>query len=86
MKNFVIPALAFVSAIGMSFTTANTKEQASDYVLLPNDTWRAFSEVDCGQGEQACQAMVDGNGPFQVYDEQDTDTPKEGSGTLIIVP
>ena len=83
--NFLIPALAFVSAIGMSFTTLGTN-QASDYVLLPDNTWRAFPEVDCGQGNQPCQATVDGDGPFQVYDEQDTDMPKEGNGSLIILP
>ena len=75
----LLPALAFVSTIGMSFTTVNTKEQASDYIRV-NNSWLEIDEQNCSNQEDdpyTCQVSTSVNGPtFDVYDEMDLDTRK----------
>ena len=67
--NFLIPALAFVSAIGMSFTTATQQDPMNDYIQR-NGQWEQIQEVTCENGSEQCQVILDGEGPFTVYDEE----------------
>lgn len=72
----LIPALAMIFAIGMSFTTLKMdgKEKTdvqSDYVRN-NGSWLAIDEQDCPVGKYTCRVKFQENGsPYDVYDEMD---------------
>ncbi len=83
MKNFLIPALAFVSAIGMSFTTAN--QQESDYIRV-DDQWEAIPEINCSPQSDDCLVTKGGEGPFVVYDTMDLNSEKEGDASITVLP
>ncbi|MDN3594390.1 DUF6520 family protein [Zunongwangia endophytica] len=80
---FLIPALAFVSAIGMSFTTAN--QQESDYIRV-DDQWEAIPEINCSPQSNDCRVVRGGEGPFDVYDTMDLNSKKEGDGSITVLP
>ena len=65
---FLIPVLAMIIGIGMSFTTAELGEaQAYDYIR-ENNGWTRISEIDCGEiGPNNCEVLLDGN-VHEVYD------------------
>lgn len=84
MKNLklILPMLAFIFAIGLTFATANPesepepKELANDYLLI-NGSWEAIPEQDCSYGQFTCQVEIGEGGPvYEVYDEMDETTLK----------
>lgn len=88
-KLFLIPIMALLVVLGMSFTSfeSETEEQpiviASDYVLL-NGNWVAIAEQDCNQGPHTCKVKFSENGqPYEVYDEMSDLEPKPSSSTII---
>lgn len=83
--NFLIPALAFVSAIGMSFTTATQQDPMNDYIQR-NGQWEAIPEINCSPQSNDCRVVRGGEGPFEVYDIMDLNSKKEGDGSITVLP
>ena len=86
IKNFILPVLAFIFAIGISFAAAHHKVvpklQAYDYILV-NGSWEPIPEQDCGTGNSTCKVQLEPNGqPFPVYDEMNSPNPKPGDGSV----
>jgi len=91
-KLFLIPAVALLAVLGMSFTnlaSANKVQPevfANDYVFA-NGNWRAVPEQNCTSGTVTCRVQFGGNGPiYDLYDEMDLSTKKNQSdGTVIVL-
>jgi len=91
-KLFLIPIMALLVVLGMSFTNLGSEieEQpevvANDYVN-DNGTWRAVPEQNCTRGNEVCRVQFGAGGPiYDLYDEMDLSTKKEQSdGTIIIL-
>jgi|NGEPerStandDraft_5_1074534.scaffolds.fasta_scaffold39336_2 hypothetical protein len=93
-KLFLIPIMALLVVLGMSFTSfgSEVEEQpkvevvASDYVLL-NGNWTAIPEQSCSGTTYTCRVKFQENGQeYAVYDEMDDQEPKRSSArkaTLI---
>jgi len=84
MKNlkFILPMLAFVLAIGMSFAFVGTVDPQFDYVDTgdPNNPL-AIPETECITGTQfSCEVqLVEGGIEYQVYDDKDLNIEKTGA-------
>tara|TARA_B100000378_G_scaffold238632_1_gene206188 strand:+ start:110 stop:571 length:462 start_codon:yes stop_codon:yes gene_type:complete len=79
-KLFLIPAMALLVVLGMSFTSMGDEtdnyatDVASDYVIL-NSNWKAIPEQDCTTGQYDCLVKFSENGqPYKVYDEMNVNT------------
>lgn len=91
-KLFLIPAMALLVVLGMSFTSLGSETEvqpeavANDYVY-DNGNWRAIPEQNCTGGTQTCQVQFGTNGPiYDLYDEMDLATKKQQSvGNTIII-
>ncbi len=92
-KLFLIPAMALLVVLSMSFTNMASATDiqpevfANDYVL-DNGNWRAIPEQSCTGGTEVCRVQFGVNGPiFDLYDEMDTNTRKESSadGEPIVI-
>ncbi|UBZ08631.1 DUF6520 family protein [Salegentibacter mishustinae] len=94
-KLFLIPIMALLVVLGMSFTSfgSEIEEQpevevvANDYVLV-NGNWTAIPEQNCSGTTYTCRVKFQENGQeYAVYDEMDDDQePKRSSArdaTLI---
>jgi hypothetical protein len=85
-KLFLIPAMALLVVLGMSFTSENPepeiKDQANDYLLI-NGQWEEIAEQPCTtSGPEDCRVQLGENGPiYQVYDEMNTSTLKKGTSS-----
>ena len=81
-KLFLIPIMALLVVLGMSFTNLGSEieEQpevvASDYIRV-NGNWQPISEQDCNTGSYDCKVKFTENGQeFRVYDEMDLSSLK----------
>jgi hypothetical protein len=91
-KLFLIPAMALLVVLGMSFTDTGSETDgqteiiASDYVQI-NGNWRAVPEQNCTGGTETCQVQFGANGPiYDLYDEMDLNSLKKDSeGDPIII-
>ncbi|GGX00725.1 hypothetical protein LY54_03302 [Salegentibacter mishustinae] len=84
-KLFLIPAMALLVVLGMSFTSLGSETDiqpepvANDYVLL-NGSWQSIPEQACDPGGEICQVQFGENGPvYDVYDEMDRNTRKSST-------
>ena len=81
-KLFLIPAMALLVVLGMSFTSENPepeiKEQANDYLLI-NGRWEEIAEQSCTTtGPEDCQVQLGEDGPiYRVYDEMNVSSLKK---------
>lgn len=81
-KLFLIPAMALLVVLGMSFTSENpepeVKDQANDYLLI-NGEWEEIAEQPCTTtGPEDCRVQLGENGPiYRVYDEMNISTLKK---------
>ena len=85
MKNKVLlPLLASVFAVGMSFTTVEVDvDPANDYIRQ-GSIWHAIPEMNCQPSNNACLVQLEPEGPvYQVYDAPDLSTPKPGTGVIF---
>ena len=82
---FLLPVLAMIVAIGMSFTTANSSNNpTTDYIFVDGDFQDLEMELNCGTGNVDCQVELEEDGqPHFVYDDDDLLTRKKGSGVII---
>lgn len=85
MRNyFLLPALAIIFAIGMSFAH-NEKEHdpSTDYILVDGKFEPIDMEVDCGSGDETCRAQFELDGPiYEVYNAANPNSLKEGDGEV----
>ena len=80
---FVLPMLAFVLAIGMSFAFTNATEDdyyVTGYVIIENEQYPV--EVNCDLNtNQNCTVEIDGlSGEFTVFDALTNQPIKDGTG------
>lgn len=81
-----LPMMAIICAIGMSFATANAGDQTKDYLYLGNGSWMEIDEIDCGSGDEICEAQLGENGPvYEVYDEENLNTRKDTDSEVPFV-
>mgnify|MGYP003131732312 CR=1 FL=1 len=92
-KLFLIPAMALLVVLGMSFTSLGSETEvqpkavANDYILV-NGNWEAVPEQTCTGGDETCRVQFGEEGPiYDLYDEMDLDTLKEESvdGEPIVI-
>ena len=84
MKKIVlIPIMALLVALGISFTTFGSETDTdpltltNDYILIGGN-WQPIAEQDCSGGQYHCQVKFSENGlAYDVYDEMDVNTLKE---------
>ena len=81
---FLLPVLAAIFAIGMSFTTVNAvSDPNTDYILIRGNFEPIGMELDCDPGTQSCRVQLEPNGTiYDVYDAADPNTLKIGSGVV----
>ncbi|WP_335965128.1 DUF6520 family protein [Galbibacter sp. PAP.153] len=97
MKNLklMLPMLAFIMAIGMSFAFVNKASDenlyATKYVLLdPSDpsnpeSWAAI-EIECGAGPQNCTVTYQPSGEtFEVYDTPSLNNRAESNTEVVTI-
>jgi hypothetical protein len=76
---FLLPVLAAVFAIGMSFTSVKSVVLANDYVL-DDGTWIVIAEQNCPSGLKTCRVQFgEGGQIFDVYDEMNLSTKKKNT-------
>ena len=87
MKNlkFLLPMLAFIFAIGMSFANVEkVNDPTTDYYLDNGNFVPIGMELTCGSGNIICKVQLEQNGPERdVYNDADPKTLKRGNGTVI---
>lgn len=84
---FLLPMLAMIVAIGMSFTTlSSSSDPNNDFLYLGDDSWITISEQDCSPGEHTCRVRYGANGPvMDVYDAKTLSTKKSSTSDVIVV-
>jgi|TARA_R100000789_G_scaffold62867_1_gene59784 hypothetical protein len=85
-RKLMLPMMAFICAIGMAFATNAIQQDPMNDYIRKDGSWEAIQEVNCEPGSSDCQALVEGEGPFTVYDAQDLNSAKPGNGVIIILP
>lgn len=93
MKNLklVLPMLAFVLAIGLSFAFVNTTEDkdtfATKFILVEEPNGWATITVNCDPQMQDCTVRYsdDLSTVYTVYDTKSQSDPAEGNGTVITI-
>lgn len=86
---FLLPVLAMIFAVGMSFTTVNTSTE--DYAIkYVNDgtSWHQI-DVNCEQGINMCKVIFaedPSKTPYQVYNTQNLEDPALGTARYKLVP
>ena len=81
---FLIPVLAIIFAVAMSFTTvAVSADPSSDYIFR-NGNWHQIPEMSCTNNSQKCyvEVLPEGN-IFEIYDSQSLSNPKPGNGDVV---
>jgi len=80
---FLLPVLATIFAVGMSFTTVdNPGDPNQDYVLQNGNFMPIGTELNCGTGNFTCQVRLSDGEVYDVYDAADPKTLKIGDGTI----
>lgn len=81
---FLVPILAMIFAVGMSFATENGESDPNtDYILVDGNFEPIGMEVNCEVGSRTCRAQLQPNGPvYDLYDAADPATLKPGNGTV----
>ncbi|WP_209309946.1 DUF6520 family protein [Salinimicrobium oceani] len=75
---FLLPMIAMIFAIGMSFATEkNDFIQAKDYIHLGGNNWQQIDEQPCNSGPRICQVQFGEGGPiYDVYDEMNLNSKR----------
>lgn len=83
---FLIPVLAALFAIGMSFTTLEKVADPSQDYILQNGTFMPLgTELNCGSGNKNCKVKLQNGNVYDVYDAADPNSLKRGNGQVIIL-
>lgn len=79
----MLPALAFVFAIGMSFATEKSTADPDNDWVGPLGNRIMIQEVDCEEGQNICEGQFQGDSQWHViYDSATSVDPKRGVGEL----
>ena len=84
-KKFLLPVMAMVVAIGMSFATEkSTANPNEDYALTPDGAVPIAEISNCGnQMNESCSAiLVVGGEAFPVFDDAALTIPKMGGAEV----
>ncbi|MGY5848617.1 DUF6520 family protein [Salegentibacter sp. HM20] len=84
-RNLILPLLAFVFAVGMSFATVGVEADPNNDYIQRNGAWEAIPEQDCGTGQITCEVQKSGEGTFTVYDSQNLSSMKTGDGRPLVI-
>ncbi|MDR9458274.1 MAG: DUF6520 family protein, partial [Salegentibacter sp.] len=69
LRNLMLPMMAILFAIGMSFATVNSSDPNLDYIETEQGV-EIVEELDCGQPLEPCEARLSPGGtPYPVYDD-----------------
>lgn len=81
---FLLPVLAMIFAIGMSFTTLNSDTDPNmDYINTESGVV-PVQELNCGSGSLKCEArLTQGGKVYPVYDDANLSIRKTGNGEVI---
>ncbi|MEQ8420636.1 MAG: DUF6520 family protein [Arenibacter algicola] len=83
-SKFLLPVLAIIFAVGMSFTTVNTALDSDAWIDLGGGTPHKINTVPCeGTGED-CQVIVQSlqnPGPYTLYKDFDLQEPYDSNTT-----
>lgn len=79
---FLVPVLAAIFAIGMSFTTEKKQSDPSqDYYQQSNGVFMPLGrEIDCGNGNKTCIIELPDGQVYEVFDAPESSTLKKGDG------
>ncbi len=78
---FLMPVLAAIFAIGMSFTTLEkVADPSQDYILQNGSFMPIGTELNCGIGNKTCTVKLQDGNVYNVYDAADPNTLKKGDG------
>jgi len=84
-KKLILPMMAFIFAIGLTFATTNLQtekiQEPKDYIQL-GGIWVEIPEQDCEQGGNICQVADGENGPYDVFDEMSDTQPKSSVSAI----
>ena len=81
--NFLIPVVAMIFAIGMSFATPGQEtDPTQDYILHEGSFVPLGQEIDCGVGTLVCQVRLQNREIEEVYDAADPNSQKPGNGEI----
>ena len=86
---FILPAMVFVMAIGMSFASIGLEEVQSDQYLGAPSCPELVDAVCDGSGSQDCQVQSASlGGPYSVYDNPtcEGDALKHSENVIIFIP
>ncbi len=80
---FLIPVLAMIFAIGMSFTTLDKVGDPSQDYILQNGSFNSIgTELNCGQGTMVCKVQLPDGNIYEVYDSPNAKSLKKGDGDI----
>lgn len=80
---FLLPVLAMVFAIGMSFATEKkVSDPGQDYIQINGTFMPLGTELDCGNGSDVCQVRLENGQVHEVYDAPDPNSLKIGDGIV----
>ena len=83
---FLLPVLAMIFAVGMSFTTLDkASDPNSDYILIEGSFEPLNMELNCGDGTVQCRVRLQDGSEHDVYDAPNPNKPKVGIGQVIIL-
>ena len=79
-KRLMLPVMAFVFAIGLSFATERTAVDTQwDYIDMGTHAQK-IQEVTCVIGAEDCEGQLDINSQiYQIYDGPGLTNPKQGT-------
>ena len=81
--NFLIPVVAMIFAIGMSFATPGQEtDPTQDYILYKGSFVPLGQEIDCIPGDVVCQVRLPNGEIEEVYDAADPNSQKPGNGEI----
>lgn len=86
---FLLPVLALIFAVGMSFTTlSNSSENYATKYVHDGTMWHQI-EVDCQTGTVDCKVIFSEDPtetPYPVYNSQSFNNPVKGSEGIKRIP
>lgn len=82
---FLLPVLAMIFAIGLSFANIErASDPTTDYYLENGQFEPIGMELNCGTGNIDCEVEFEEDGTtYKVYDAQSTNSLKKGNGQVI---
>ena len=83
---FLLPMIAMIFAIGMSFATENeASDPSTDYIKVNGTFMSLNQEYNCGVDEDIpCQIKLRNGQIHDLYDAPSPGSQKEGDGEIVL--